>query len=829
MKLRSYLDDVKEQLQRDEQVEDATERMISTKQELLRERQALQDTVAPSGRCYELTLTTRPLGFSIGESSDGYVVVTAIDAATAPKVVRYAVQVGDRLVAVAPALSPRQLWPVSTVAGATAAVTGRFPGTSVRVQFERAAADANTSRSGSSADAKDDDDAVVEAAASPAAPTTTTEATAAARVQYLATSAATTTTARAALLSRCRALLRRYQLDATTTTTTSASRRMAGLVADKVVDALQGGPVDAVTTSMLMTVYLDCQRANDAVRVFEAATGFAGDGSLAPVTSAELQWEPSEAALDIVTGTCVMRAQSLLGNGDSVLRVLAALEGRSEDPTVAPWPWTGAYGTIQPDTQCYNVAMAAAEKVGGARALLSALELFERMADPGTAVANNGKPVKDVVTYNTLISALTRARRGRAALALFNEMKRYGLQPNKITYTTLMRACARTSDVQELLYDMTERGIRPDTVTYNTMIRACCANGLLSQAMDLVNEMERNKCVPDSKTYGLLMNGLLKTGQAKAVLTLYESASADPRTTALMDNNYIGTTAITAASSLRKHETALHIVGRMQAKGVKPNVRTLTAVMGACLQSGRADLAAKVYETMDAPDGIAMRQGIRAMSRLDEGSHIENAAQLLISQPPRRKLNGKLTMLAYKDVLEGAVRNHKISVARDLLTDLLSRRFIPNKAMLQMVVDLWGLKHQYQRNKGASTITQDQFKFLLFCIDILERKNIPIESVLYTATLIAAQRLGTVSAKETALRLVESHHRQSESTEKEEATSHGAPSTPPPLTWETLFDQHVAGVGESQSNISPRLRVRVSPKDFSRMMRAEQDFSNHGS
>ena len=156
------------------------------------------------------------------------------------------------------------------------------------------------------------------------------------------------------------------------------------------------------------------------------------------VTSAELQCEPSEAALDIVTGTCVMRAQSLLGNGEGVLRVLAALEGRSNDPTLSPWPWTGACGTIQPDTQCYNVAMAAAEKVSGARELLSDLELFERTADPGTAVAK-GKPVKDVVTYNTLISALTRARRGRAALALFNEMKRYGLQPNKITYATLMR------------------------------------------------------------------------------------------------------------------------------------------------------------------------------------------------------------------------------------------------------------------------------------------------------------------------------------------------------------------------------------------------------
>ena len=64
-------------------------------------------------------------------------------------------------------------------------------------------------------------------------------------------------------------------------------------------------------------------------------------------------------------------------------------------------------------------------------------------------------------------------------------------------------------------------------------------NAMLLQAMELVNEVERNKYVPDSKTYCLSMNELLKTGQAKAVLTLYESASADPRTTALTDNNYV--------------------------------------------------------------------------------------------------------------------------------------------------------------------------------------------------------------------------------------------------------------------------------------------------
>jgi len=205
---------------------------------------------------------------------------------------------------------------------------------------------------------------------------------------------------------------------------------MSLAVAAKVVETLTS--IDPVTLTILMTLYIACGEPATAVRLFEAATDFAGDDSTRPlpVVSDEVPLEPREAGLDLRVGTTLMRAQAQLGNGAAVLRILAALEGRSGETVVdgtevAPWPWTGAFGTIQPDTVCYNVAMAAAEQVGGAWILLQALELFQRMAEPGSKSATG--PVKNVVTYNTLISALTRARRGKAALALFNEMKRYKL------------------------------------------------------------------------------------------------------------------------------------------------------------------------------------------------------------------------------------------------------------------------------------------------------------------------------------------------------------------------------------------------------------------
>ena len=82
-------------------------------------------SVVAAPQQYELTLS-RPLGFQIGENSDGYVVVTGLNENTISNLVRHAVKIGDRIIAIDTSFGDT-LWPVSTVEGAISAVTGRLP------------------------------------------------------------------------------------------------------------------------------------------------------------------------------------------------------------------------------------------------------------------------------------------------------------------------------------------------------------------------------------------------------------------------------------------------------------------------------------------------------------------------------------------------------------------------------------------------------------------------------------------------------------------------------------------------------------------------------
>ena len=243
----------------------------------------------------------------------------------------------------------------------------------------------------------------------------------------------------------------------------------------------------------------------------------------------------------------------------SVQRVLAALEGRSgisvDGIESIGWPNTGLYGSVIPDTQCYNIALASAAK-GGEEGLETALALFDSMSEPTRA---GQKPAKNLVSYNTVIAALTSMGYSEDAFAMLDRMKRSGVKPDKFTYTSLIRACVHEGDIQELLFDMKEQGVQPDVVMYNTMIKSLCDKYQWFEAKKLITEMESRGVQPDSKTYGLLMSGLLKANKPSTCLTLFETACVDQRTAPLTENVHLYTTAIAASAAIGNHETSARV------------------------------------------------------------------------------------------------------------------------------------------------------------------------------------------------------------------------------------------------------------------------------
>ncbi|GAX28314.1 hypothetical protein FisN_27Hh031 [Fistulifera solaris] len=724
---------------------------------------------------FELTLK-KPLGFQIQETNDGMVLVSQI-AANAPNLVQHALRVGDRVLAIDTSLGDK-LWPVSTVEGVISAVTGRLPGQSVTLRFERQPG------------------AVVEPIVA-ATKTATTN-----------TVATDVPTDHKELIQRCREVLQRYS-------TKEASIRskldlVPALVADKVVEKLSAASVamDAKTLAMLMHAYLSCEQPLKAIQLFEASTGFRGDASSAPLPDASRTFQANDAALNLYTGTMLLQAHAQNQDLAAVQRVLAALEGRSglavDGEEVAPWPWTGAYGSIQLDTYCYNVALAAADQLGVVGAVEFATDVFARMKE------------RDIVTYNTYLNILVKAGKFTESFRLFDQMKRSKVRPDKYTYYALMKSCKNNMDLQELFYDMKEYNIPMDVVFYNAMIQNLSENREWSQATKLIQEMETKGVAPQAMTYGILMNGMLRADKPNACLALFESACANTKTVGLTQNVHLYTTAIAAAAVLGNHERALELVSRMTAVGIKPNTKTLTSVVGACLASQKYDLAVGVYRKIEKPDGYAMSQGIQAFCGNGEP---EAAASILRDQRRgTRLMSGKLIMRSYRHVIGAALEKHDYDLARQVLTDLLLKGYIPSKEITDTIVNSFGIF----RSSVVEATTEDKtrFRFLLFVMDSLERRNLVVDGTLYAAVLTLGRQIGGVERRVANLLL----QSKSESEVQNVILGEAQPKASM-TTWEEILEQYQERIRAKQSLdnvILPTLQIRVSSRNARQVFRAEQ-------
>ena len=550
------------------------------------------------------------------------------------------------------------MWPVSNVDGVISACTSRLPGVPIKIRFERtvaAGADfvsySMSSLSGtvskktvSNGSASYDDDSKMLPVKVPAIEKSSQKV----------------------LLKKVRDLLRRYR--SVHDPLEEKSSEVLLLVTERAVEtlAVASMSLDAKTLLLIMDSYTMSGKPLRAIKLFETAVGLSSDGS-GVISFDKLESKriiPNYDCLNLYTGTALLRAHALSGNYIAARRVLASMEGDRRDVNGIQsmiWP-----GTISTDTNCYNNVIFAAANSGTSESLDMARTLYDAMAEP--VLFPTVRPKKNLVTYNTLISAYARSGRRQEAFAIFMNMKDAGINPDRVSVTSLIKAAVEEGDLRAgraLLKDMKKAGIDADVVTYNTLIKAFCDRNQLFEAKELVIEMETRGIQPDAKTYGLLMNALLKTGKPGPCLTLFESACSDQRTVAITENVQLYTTAITAAASLGDYDRALDLISRMTFSGIKPNLKTLTALMGASLSAGKFDYALEVYEKIPNPDGYAMFLAIRGYCH--KGDYDQVLTLLRSQRSGNMDMSGKQIILSYNYLLESSLSAAKYNRSIDAM------------------------------------------------------------------------------------------------------------------------------------------------------------------
>ncbi|KAL5791630.1 hypothetical protein ACOSP7_000224 [Xanthoceras sorbifolium] len=136
------------------------------------------------------------------------------------------------------------------------------------------------------------------------------------------------------------------------------------------------------------------------------------------------------------------------------------------------------------------------------------MDMYAKCGDLDTAecMFNDIHPSElDVSSWNVLISGYGMHGHGRKALELFTRMQEEGVEPDHITFTSILSACSHAGLIDEgrkCFADMTKLYVKPELKHYACMVDMLGRAGLLYEAFDLIKQMPSP---PNDDVWGALL------------------------------------------------------------------------------------------------------------------------------------------------------------------------------------------------------------------------------------------------------------------------------------------------------------------------------------
>ncbi|XP_073003331.1 pentatricopeptide repeat-containing protein At4g14050, mitochondrial [Typha latifolia] len=193
------------------------------------------------------------------------------------------------------------------------------------------------------------------------------------------------------------------------------------------------------------------------------------------------------------------------------------------------------------------------------------MDMYAKCSDICSARAVfKGIPVRDVVSWTTMVVGEAQHGRAEEALALYEKMLLARVKPNEVTFVGLIYACSHAGLIQEgrKIFDsmIQDHGIMPLLQHYTCFLDLLSRSGCLSEAEDIIMTMPY---APDEATWGALLSACKKHGDThmsvRIANQLLNLKPRDPSTYILLSNVYAITGKWDCVAKVRKLMTDMNI------------------------------------------------------------------------------------------------------------------------------------------------------------------------------------------------------------------------------------------------------------------------------
>ncbi|OQU93031.1 hypothetical protein SORBI_3001G462401 [Sorghum bicolor] len=169
------------------------------------------------------------------------------------------------------------------------------------------------------------------------------------------------------------------------------------------------------------------------------------------------------------------------------------------------WDLLATTRRICPDAVTSRTAMIVLGRVAKVCSVHETVASFRRLARMFHAV-------DPACLFNALLRTLCQEKSMSDARNVFHALK-YDFRVNRHTFNILLSGWKSAEDAEAFVAEMRELGVEPDLVTYNSLIDCHCKNRDVEKAYKLLDEMREKDISPDIITYTSLIGGLGLIGQ----------------------------------------------------------------------------------------------------------------------------------------------------------------------------------------------------------------------------------------------------------------------------------------------------------------------------